>query len=182
MKNWLWLGGLALLAGCTGMPRGVEPVSGFELESYLGHWYEIARLDHRFERGLDKVSAHYARRPQGGVAVINRGYATATGQWKEAHGRAYFIGDPTIGRLKVSFFGPFFGSYNIIALDHEHYEYALVCGPSRKYLWILARRPDLDPAVRKALVERAAELGFATEELIYPRHQPVAKMSDWPQQ
>ncbi len=176
MKSWLWLGGLALLAGCTGIPRGVEPVSGFELERYLGHWYEIARLDHRFERGLDKVSAHYALRPQGGVSVINRGYATAAGQWKEARGRAFFIGDPSVGRLKVSFFGPFFGSYNIIALDQENYEYALVCGASRKYLWILARRPDLDPAKLGALIVRATELGFATDELIFPRHQPLTDL------
>jgi apolipoprotein D and lipocalin family protein len=159
-----------LVAGCTGMPRGVTPVSDFDVDRYLGEWYEIARLDHSFERGLEKITAQYSLKPDGGLRVVNRGFDTASGQWREAEGKAYFIGDPQTGRLKVSFFGPFYGAYNIIKLDHDGYRYALVCGPDTSYLWILARTPDLDRAIVEQLVSHAAELGFDTSQLIYVRH------------
>jgi apolipoprotein D and lipocalin family protein len=157
-------------AGCTGIPQGVTPVSGFDVDRYLGKWYEIARLDHSFERGLDKITAQYSLKPGGGLRVVNRGFDVASGQWREAEGRAYFIDDPQTGRLKVSFFGPFYGSYNVIRLDHKDYQYALVCGPDTSYLWILARSPDLDKAIVDQLVAYAADHGFDTSELIYVRH------------
>lgn len=164
------LAALALgLCGCsTGAPDGVEPVTGFELDRYLGKWHEIARLDHRFERGLSRVTAEYSMREDGGVRVLNRGYDAAGDKWKEAEGRAYFTGDRSVGSLKVSFFRPFYGGYNIVELDRENYSWALVCGPDRSYLWILARRPELDQATLERLKGRAAGLGFATEKLIYP--------------
>ena len=163
----LWI---LLLAGCTGMPPGVTPVSDFDVNRYIGEWYEIARLDHSFERGLEKITAQYSLKPGGGLRVVNRGFDVASGQWREAEGRAYFIDDPQTGRLKVSFFGPFYGSYNIIRLDHEDYRYALVCGPDTSYLWILARSPDLDKAIVDELVSYAADHGFDTSQLIYVRH------------
>ena len=169
-KMALILGAL-LAAGCTGLPDGVTPVAGFDVERYLGTWYEIARLDHRFERGLEKISANYSYREDGGIRVVNRGFDSARGQWKEAEGKAFFIGDAQTGRLKVSFFGPFYGSYNIIELDHAGYHYALVCGPDMSYLWILARQPDLDRDIVDKLVDRAATLGFDTGKLIYVSHQ-----------
>ena len=98
---------LAILSGCTGHPDGVQPVANFDLNRYLGVWYEIARLDHRFERGLSRVSAMYTLRDDGGVDVLNRGFDKSTGKWQEAKGKAYFIGQPTVASLKVSFFGPF---------------------------------------------------------------------------
>ena len=159
-----------LVAGCTGMPRGVTPVSDFDVDRYLGEWYEIARLDHSFERGLEKITAQYSLKPDGGLRVVNRGFDTASGQCREAEGKAYFIGDPQTGRLKVSFFVPFYGAYNIIKLDHDGYRSALVCGPDTSYLWILARTPDLDRAIVEQLVSHAAELGFDTSQLIYVRH------------
>jgi apolipoprotein D and lipocalin family protein len=159
-----------LVAGCTGMPRDVTPVSDFDVDRYLGEWYEIARLDHSFERGLEKITAQYSLKPDGGLRVVNRGFDKASGQWREAEGKAYFIGDPQTGRLKVSFFGPFYGAYNIIKLDHSGYRYALVCGPDTSYLWILARTPDLDRAIVEQLVSYAAELGFDTSQLIYVQH------------
>jgi apolipoprotein D and lipocalin family protein len=159
-----------LVAGCTGMPRDVTPVSDFDVDRYLGEWYEIARLDHSFERGLEKITAQYSLKPDGGLSVVNRGFDTARGQWREAEGKAYFIDDPQTGRLKVSFFGPFYGSYNIIRLDREGYRYALVCGPDTSYLWILARSPELDQAVVDELVNYAADLGFDTSQLLYVRH------------
>lgn len=160
----------AVLAGCLGIPDNATPVRGFELERYLGTWYEIARLDHRFERGLSNIRAQYSLRDDGGVRVINKGYADADGKWKSVEGKAYFIDEPDIGRLKVSFFGPFYGAYNIIELDREGYRYALVTGPDTSYLWILARDPQLDSETLDRLVARAAALGFAVDELIFPEH------------
>lgn len=159
-----------LVAGCTGLPDRVTPVSGFDVNRYLGTWYEIARLDHSFERGLEKITAHYSLREDGGLKVVNRGFDRQRGEWREAEGKAYFIDDPQTGRLKVSFFGPFYGGYNIIDLDHDGYRYALVCGPDTSYLWILARQPDLDREIVDRLVARASSLGFDTQQLIYVNH------------
>jgi apolipoprotein D and lipocalin family protein len=166
----IWFGSL-LTAGCTGLPDNVTPVTGFDVNRYLGTWYEIARLDHSFEKGLEKVTAHYSLKEDGGIRVVNKGFDETRQQWREAEGKAYFINDPQTGRLKVSFFGPFYGSYNIIELDHSGYQYALVSGPSTSYLWILARQPDLDRGVLEKLVARAESLGFDTGQLIYVNHQ-----------
>lgn len=159
---------LALLVACTGVPEGVEVVDDFELEPYLGTWYEVARLDHRFERGLSNVTANYSLRDDGGVTVVNRGYRSDKGEWDEANGKAYFVDEPNVGRLKVSFFGPFYGGYNVVALDPE--QYSLVAGPDRSYLWILSRTPELEQPLLDELVAKAASLGFATDELIYVEH------------
>ena len=155
----------------TGMPDGATVVTGFSLERYLGTWYEIARLDHRFERGLTQVTANYSMRDDGGVRVLNRGYKRAKSKWSEAEGKAYFVETPDIGRLKVSFFGPFYGAYNIIDLEPDNYSYALVIGNNTKYMWILARKPSLEPAVLESLLNKVRKLGFATDELIYPQIQ-----------
>jgi apolipoprotein D and lipocalin family protein len=160
-----------LIAGCVSTPQGVAAVQNFDLERYLGTWYEIARLDHRFERGLSQVSATYNKRPDGGIDVLNRGFNSETKTWKEAKGRAYPVGDPGTASLKVSFFRPFYAGYNVIELDHEHYAYALVCGPDKKYLWILARQNNLDEAVVQELVTKAKSLGFNTDALIFVDHQ-----------
>ena len=106
-------------------------------------------------------------RADGGVRVLNRGYNAAKNEWKQAEGRAYFNGSKTVGSLRVSFFRPFYGGYNIVELGAD-YSYSLVCGPDRSYLWILAREPRLDPATLERLKTRAAELGFDTAALIYP--------------
>lgn len=159
---------LMLVSGCTGLPSGVKPVTGFELNRYLGKWYEIARLDHSFERGLTDVTAEYSLRDDGGVRVLNSGFNAETGQRQSAEGKAYFIESPDIGRLKVSFFGPFYGAYNIIALDKANYSYAMIAGYDRDYLWILARTPKLDQKTLQALIDQAQSLGFATQALIYP--------------
>lgn len=158
---------LLLLSGCVGLPENVQPVENFNLNKYLGTWYEIARLDHSFERGLSRVTAHYSLREDGGVKVVNRGYSAEKKAWKEAQGRAYFVKGSDQGFLKVSFFGPFYGSYVIFDLDHDAYRYALVCGPNKSYLWLLARTPQLDDALKAALVGKAAALGFDTRRLIF---------------
>ena len=163
-----------MLTGCLGMPDNVTAVKDFQLERYLGTWYEIARLDHRFERGLSRVQAHYSLRADKGVRVINRGFDAKSGRWSEAEGKAYFVGDTDIGRLKVSFFGPFYGAYNIVELDRADYRYAMVVGPSTRYLWILARDPQLEPAIVDRLVAKAEALGFPVDELIFPEHDGTA--------
>lgn len=154
-----------LLASCGGAPEGVTPVSGFALERYLGEWHEIARLDHRFERGLEQVSATYTRNDDGSVRVVNRGLDPESNRWREAVGRAVFAGPPDRGQLLVSFFWPFRSSYNIFILDPD-YRYAVVSGPSHDYLWILARNPSLPRATYDQLVEQARAAGFPVEQLI----------------
>lgn len=158
-----------LLAGCAQVPDGVQAVGGFDTNRYLGQWYEIARLDHRFERGLQDVTATYGLRDDGDIDVLNRGFDTAKGEWREARGRAKLAGQPGTASLKVSFFGPFYGGYNVVDLDPD-YQLALVAGPSRSYLWILARRPDPPRAEVERVVRRAGELGFDTDALIYVLH------------
>jgi len=158
------------LTACTGMPTGVKPVSPFELDRYLGKWYEIARLDHSFERGLEQVTAEYSLREGGGVRVLNRGFSTKKGEWDEAEGKAIFVGDENTGYLKVSFFGPFYGSYVIFELDQEDYSYAFISGPNTSYLWLLSRTPTVDEAVMAKFRERAGALGFDLDELILVKH------------
>lgn len=165
---------LFLLTGCVRLPEGVQPVDNFQLARYLGTWYEIARLDHSFERGMAHVTAEYTLRGDGGIRVLNRGYAEQEQRWREAEGKASFVDRPDQGYLKVSFFGPFYGAYVILALDQDQYRHALVCGPDRSYLWILARTPVLDPVIRDALIAKAAALGFATDQLIFVYHHPPA--------
>lgn len=168
-RRWLALLSTAFLAACSlAPPEGVEPVTDFEAERYLGRWYEIARLDHRFERGLSAVTAEYAWREDGGVSVLNRGFKEDKGAWDDIEGKAYFIGAPDVGSLKVSFFGPFYGGYHIMALDEAapDYRYSLISGPNRDYLWILSRTPALPEATLNELRAMAGAHGFPVDELI----------------
>ncbi len=156
------------ISGCVSIPQNIAPVDGFELNKYLGKWYEIARLDHSFERGLDNVTAEYFLRDDGGVKVINKGFSMAENKWKEAEGKAYFVSDPQKGYLKVSFFGPFYGAYIVFELDKENYQYTFVTSYDKSYLWLLARTPTVSDALLDQFVQRAAELGFETDKLIFP--------------
>jgi apolipoprotein D and lipocalin family protein len=161
---------VVIMMSCAGIPEKVKPVDNFKLERYLGKWYEIARLDHSFERGLTKVTAEYSMRDDGGVRVLNRGYSVADSSWQEAEGKAYFVKEPDQGYLQVSFFGPFYGSYIVFELDHENYQYALVCGPKKSYLWILARTPQIKDDIKNMLMAKAAAAGFDTAKLIFVKH------------
>lgn len=175
MKKLLLLISVLVLSGCLGMPRNVEPVKDFELERYLGKWYEIARLDHSFERGLTQVTAEYSLKPDGGVKVINRGYSAAKQQWKEAEGKAYFVNGDGEAYLKVSFFGPFYGAYVVFGLDQKDYQYAFISGPDTDYLWLLARTPTVSPEVIQQFVEMASARGFDTNSLIYVEQKAEVK-------
>ncbi len=160
-----------LLSGCLGMPQDVTPVNDFELERYLGTWYEVARLDHSFERGLSDVTAEYQLREDGGVQVINRGYNAETGEWKQAEGKAYFVEESDKGYLKVSFFGPFYGSYIVFELEKSGYQYAFVSGPNNDYLWLLACQPNVDAKVIERFKNMSKERGFDTSQLIFVEHR-----------
>ncbi len=158
------------VSGCTEAPEGVEPITGFEPDRYLGQWYEIARLDHSFERGLSNVTATYEAHENGKIGVTNRGFKQETCAWDEATGSARFLGARDVGSLAVTFFWPFEGGYHIVELDRDDYQYALVSGPSREYLWILARTPTLPAETQAMLVHRATALGFPTDDLIFVDH------------
>lgn len=166
LRRWLLVAGLIGLASCTSLPDDIQPVTGFESDRYLGTWYEIARLDHSFERGLSNVRAEYSRNDDGSIKVINRGYNVEKGQWEEADGRAVFVEDENTGHLKVSFFGPFYASYVVFELEKEEYSYAYVTGYNRDYLWFLSRTPEVSDEAIEAFKDRARAEGFDLEELI----------------
>ncbi len=156
-----------LLASCADIPDGVSAIDGFDAKRYLGNWYENARLEQSFETGLDNISATYTLRDDGGIDVLNKGWNLQTGEWKKAEGKAFFVEQPDKGRLKVSFFGPFYGGYNIIELDKKDYSYSMVAGPDKSYLWILSRTKTLPKATLDKLIDQAKKQGFATEKLIF---------------
>jgi apolipoprotein D and lipocalin family protein len=159
-----------LFGGCAAVPQGLEPVGDFKADRYLGMWYEIARLDHSFERGLSKVTAEYSKRDDGSIQVVNRGYDAKQGKWREARATARFVGPSDVASLKVTFFWPFSGGYHVIALDRDGYGYAMVTSSSRSYLWILARQNHLAPAVLKSLAAKAKDWGFRTQDLVFVEH------------
>ncbi|PYF83321.1 apolipoprotein D and lipocalin family protein [Marinomonas alcarazii] len=171
MKLSIWIMTF-LLAGCTSAPKNIDPVTQFQLERYLGTWYEIVRQDHAFEEGLSEVTATYSMREDGGVAVLNRGYSAEDKAWREAEGRAYFVNSSNVGHLKVSFFGPFYGAYVIFELDQKDYQYAMISGPSRDYFWLLSRTPTMPEAVKRRLLAKAEALGFPMDKLVTVVHTP----------
>jgi len=161
---------IALLGGCASVPDGLQPITQFQADRYLGTWYEVARLDHSFERGLSKVTAEYARRDDGSIQVVNRGYDAQREKWREAQAVARFVGSADVASLKVTFFWPFYGAYHVIALDRDGYNYAMVTSSSRDYLWILARQKHLDAVVQNELLAKAKAWSFRTEDLIFVEH------------
>lgn len=157
---------IVLLVSCTGLPDNVEPVSQFDTEQYLGTWYEIARLDHSFERNLERVTATYGLNEDGSISVLNKGFNTEKGEWRQAEGVAKPMGSSDIAHLKVSFFGPFYGTYAVFELADD-YSYAFVSGYNTDYLWLLAREPDVSAEVRQRFINESQALGFDTSKLIW---------------
>lgn len=156
------------LSSCLhyGKAQNMKTVENVDLKRYMGVWYEIARFDHSFERGLVGVKATYSLKSNGKVTVINQGYKDSlTGKLKQAKGFATIPNPNETGRLKVYFFWPFGGEYLILDLD-ENYQYALIGTSSKKYLWILCRTPQIDEKVYLKLIEKANSLGFDTTKLI----------------
>ena len=164
------MGILGLIFGsCSTIPEGVHAIKPFNKAKYLGKWYEIARFDFRFERNLNNTTAQYSVNDNGSVKVVNRGYDYEKKQWKEAIGVAKFVGNEDVAMLKVSFFRPFYGGYNVIAIDNE-YKYALVCGNNFSYLWILSRETTIPEDIKQNYLTIAKNLGFNTSELIWVEH------------
>ena len=157
---------IVLLVSCTGLPDNVEPVSQFDTEQYLGTWYEIARLDHSFERNLERVTATYGLNEDGSIFVLNKGFNTEKGEWRQAEGVAKPMGSSDIAHLKVSFFGPFYGTYAVFELADD-YSHAFVSGYNTDYLWLLAREPDVSADVRRRFINESQALGFDTSKLIW---------------
>ena len=158
--------GTIVLNSCVSIPKGATAVTPFDKAKYIGTWYEIARMDFRFERNLDHTTATYSIKKDGSIQVDNRGFNYKTKEWKQAIGKAKFVGDADVARLKVSFFGPFYAGYNVIALDTA-YQYALVAGNNVHYLWILSRERTIPEKVKQHYLKIAEDLGYKTSSLIW---------------
>lgn len=151
------------------IPRGIEAVKNFDAEKYLGKWYEIARLDFRYEKNINNTTAHYSLNEDGSIKVVNRGFNYKKNEYEEAVGKAIFVDSPQEAKLKVSFFGPFYAGYNVIAID-KSYKYALVVGRSRDYLWLLSRRKSMPENIKEEYLQLARKLGYKTENLVWIEH------------
>ncbi len=167
------LGVLALLSSCASIPKNASPVQNFDINKYLGDWYEIARFDFRFEKDLDNVMAQYSLNDKMNVNVINSGYNFKKEKWVSAEGVAKFRGDKNTAALKVSFFGPFYSGYNVIALD-DNYKYALVAGKDLNYLWVLSREKSIPENIKSAYLKTAQDIGYDTSKLIWVKHDKIS--------
>lgn len=166
------VGTLALVftfSACSSIPEKATPVSNFDVEKYKGLWYEIARIDFKYEKDMDNVTAQYTMNNDGSVKVLNSGYNYKKQEWEKAEGKAKFRGAKDVGALKVSFFGPFYSGYNVIALD-ENYKYALIAGKNLDYLWILSRTTEIPEDVKNDYLEKARQIGYDTTQLIWVKH------------
>lgn len=154
---------------CSSIPKGAVAVTPFDKQKYLGKWYEIARLDFKFEKNLNNTTAEYSLNDDGTIRVDNQGYNTKRGKWKKAVGKAKFVEDENVAKLKVSFFGPFYSGYNVLAIDDD-YRYALVAGKNLKYLWILSRTTEIPAGIRDNYLKIAEEIGYKTDDLLWVEH------------
>jgi len=172
MKRYKFLSILFIfIIGCNSagntQQSKMKTVEKVDLVKYSGVWYEIARFDHSFEKGLVGVTATYTIKPNGKIEVLNEGYKDSlNGKHKKAKGFAKVPDPNEPGRLKVYFFWPFGGEYLILELDDANYQYVLVGSSSKNYLWILGRNPKMEESTYQMLVDKAKSLGFNTERLI----------------
>lgn len=169
IKTVLIACGILLINSCSSIPEKAKPVENFDVNRYLGVWYEIARFDFRFEKDLDNTSAQYQLDENGNVMVLNSGYNFVKNKWTKADGLAKFRGNKDIAALKVSFFGPFYAGYNVVALD-EQYQYALIAGKNLDYLWILSRTKTIPEEIKTEYITIAQEIGYDTSKLIWVKH------------
>lgn len=166
------LTGVAVLAtGCAvKVPTQIQPVGNFDVNKYTGNWYEIARIDHRFEKDLINTSAHYSLNPDGTVKVINRGYHPEKKMWKESEGKAKFLGDTKVAAMKVSFFGPFYGGYNVVALD-PNYQTSMVIGQDIDYFWLLSRNKTMPEQEVQQWLQKAQTLGVGLHKVMLVKQE-----------
>ncbi|CAN5244020.1 lipocalin family protein [soil metagenome] len=156
------------MGSCVSIPKGAKAVQPFQKDKFFGTWYEIARFDFKFERGLSQVSATYSEKDANTIRVDNKGYDYTKNEWKESIGKAKFVKIPTLGRLKVSFFGPFYAGYNVIAVD-DNYQYALIAGNNLNYLWILSRKKTIPESIKNDYLSKAKDLGYDIKKLIWTK-------------
>nr|WP_278422811.1 lipocalin family protein [Brucella anthropi] len=149
------------------IPQGIVPVKPFDLTCYLGKWYEIGRLENRFERGLTRTTAEYSLNPDQTVKVVNRGFDQWKGRWTQATGIARFVRSADEGALKVSFFGPFYGGYNIVDIDEDDYQWSIIVGSTRSYFWVLSREPEASGELKARAVARALLLGINPDTILW---------------
>ena len=161
--------GIFIFNSCSTIPKNAQAVKPFDKEKYLGKWFEIARLDFKFEKNLNNTTANYSLNDNGTIKVVNKGYNTKKEKWQDAEGKAKFVGDSNIAMLKVSFFGPFYAGYNVIAIDDD-YKYALVAGRNLEYLWILSRETSIPENIKNDYLKVAKNIGYKTEDLIWVKH------------
>lgn len=164
---------LSAVAAGTALYNILKPVKSnvlvvqhFKIEKYLGEWYELARMDFRWERNLKNVKATYTLNEDGTVRVNNQGYHILKDQYKQSVGKARFVADEASAALEVSFFGPFYSGYNVVQLDAD-YKYALVFGQNLKYMWLLSREKTMPEDVRDAYLAYAKEAGYAIADLVW---------------
>ncbi len=175
MKYQKWIQTLTIIVimigffSCRTIPKNAIAVQSFDKTKYLGKWYEIARLDFKYERGLNNTTAEYSLNEDGSIKVLNKGYDYTQKEWREAIGKAKFVKEENIGMLKVSFFGPFYSGYNVLAID-EDYQYALVSGKNLDYLWILSRETSIPERIKQEYLKIAEDIGFKTSDLIWVTH------------
>lgn len=160
---------MSTLFSCTTIPKGAVAVKSFDKQKYLGKWYEIARIDFKFERNLNNTTAEYSLNKNGSIRVENRGYNIKKEKWTKAVGKAKFVKEDDIAMLKVSFFGPFYAGYNVIAID-PNYTYALVAGKNLKFLWILSRDTTIPDEIKTQYLKIAEEIGYNTSNLLWVKH------------
>jgi apolipoprotein D and lipocalin family protein len=157
---------LIFLKSCKTIPKSAKAIKPFKVESYLGKWYEIARFDYRFEKNLNNTTATHSLNRDGTLNVENSGYDYQKRVWKKATGRARFVGPANEAKLKVSFFGPFYAGYNVVALD-DNYSYALVAGKNLNYLWILSREKSIPENIKQSFLQKGREIGYDTKKLVW---------------
>ena len=169
--NYLLLIAIIMIgfSSCASIPEGAVAVTPFDKAKYLGKWYEIARLDFKYERNMNNTTAEYSLNDNGTIKVDNRGYNYKKGKWQQAIGKAKFVGDENLAMLKVSFFGPFYSGYNVIAID-KNYKYALIAGASLKYLWILSRETSIPNDIKESYLKISQGIGYNTDNLLWIKH------------
>ncbi|MBE8714431.1 lipocalin family protein [Sphingobacterium hungaricum] len=161
---------LFFLSGCKNVqvPDGVTVVDNFDINKYMGQWYEIARFDFKQEKDLSQVTANYSLNEDGSVKVLNRGFHDIDKEWKEANGKAKFLDETDKGALKVSFFGPFYSGYNVVMLDPD-YQHALIFGESTEYIWFLSREKTLPDQTKELFLAKAKEAGYDLNRLVWTK-------------
>jgi apolipoprotein D and lipocalin family protein len=164
--SYLYIGVCMSLISCSTIPQGAKIIEGFDSNKYLGKWYEIARFDFRFERNMNNTTAEYSINDDGTIKVVNSGYNYKKNRREQAVGKALFVESKSIAKLKVSFFGPFYGAYNVIMLDKD-YRYALIAGENLDYLWILAREKTIPEEIKDQYINEAKRIGYDITKLIW---------------